>query len=116
LLLLGSTWSIDPDGSVIYFLRAEYLEKCAKIIEFMGLKYWNIVKEDSGLVRGYVKEVNIVPRNSTLFTKSKKEFAELGQKIHLRRNKLTFQNLDDFAADSKEIAHPGWQDNYQGCR
>jgi hypothetical protein len=28
----------------------------------------NIVKEDSGLVRGYVKEVNIVPRNSTLFT------------------------------------------------
>jgi hypothetical protein len=64
----------------------------------------NVVKEDFGIVRGFVKEVNIIPRNPELFSLSKEDFAELGQKIHSRRSKLNYKSFDEFSSDSKEIA------------
>ena len=64
----------------------------------------NIIKEDSGIIRGFVKEVNIIPRNPEQFSLSKEDFAELGQKIHSRRSKLNYKSFDEFSSDSKEIA------------
>ena len=64
----------------------------------------NIIKEDVGIVRGYVKEVNIIPQNPEQFSLSKEDFAELGQKIHSRRSKLSYKSFDEFSSDSKEIA------------
>ena len=57
----------------------------------------NMVKENFGIVRGFVKEINIIPRNPELLCKSKQEFAELGQRIHSRKNKLEYTTFDDFA-------------------
>ena len=64
----------------------------------------NIVKEDIGVIRGHVKELTIVLRNPELFDKSKEEFAEIGQKICSRRNKLSYKSFDEFRSDSTEIA------------
>ena len=39
----------------------------------------NLVKHDSGVVRGLVKETNIVPRLNTQFEMTKSVFGTLGQ-------------------------------------
>ena len=57
----------------------------------------NMVKENLGIVREFVKEINIIPRNPELLCKSKQESAELGQRIHSRKNKLEYTTFDDFA-------------------
>ena len=67
-------------------------------------KHRNTIKEEIGIVRGYVKEVNILLKNPELFSLSKEDFAELGQKIHSRRSKLNYKSFDEFSSDSKEIA------------
>ena len=94
----------DPEKIPVNFIKSEDKQNNLLFSKPTKSSHRNIVKEDSGLVRGYVQEVNIVPRNCTLFSKSKKEFADLGQRVHSRRKKLTYRNFDDFAADLKEIA------------
>ena len=64
----------------------------------------NLIKEYTGIVSGVVKEINIIPGKAELFSLSREDFAEHGQKIHSRRNKLNYKSFDEFSTDSKEIA------------
>ena len=93
-------------------LAEELIDKCNREDKEKNLllskqtkpNHRNMIKTDYGVIRGYVQEVNIIPRNPKFFSKSKKEFAAIGQKIHARRNKVDYKTFDEFKADTKDIA------------
>ena len=89
-------------------MAEDLMEKCAaeKLLLSKPSQphHRNLVKHDSGVVRGLVKETNIVPRLNAQFEMTKSEFGILGQKIHSRRSRITYESFDEFKTDSKSIA------------
>lgn len=89
-------------------MAEDLMEKCAaeKLLLSKPSQphHRNLVKHDSGVVRGLVKETNIVPRLNAQFEMTKSEFGILGQKIHSRRSRITYESFDEFKNDSKSIA------------
>ena len=74
-----------------------------------------LIKNDSGVVRGYVVESTIFPLKEELFASQQKEFAALGQDIHTRRNNIGYDNFDQFKSDSKSVETVFKEENRMGA-
>ena len=105
---------VDPEKIPVSIVKAaeDIMEKCNYRDKKKNLllskptkpSHRNIVKTNLGVVTGYVQELNIVPMNPDLFSKSKEEFGSIGQKICSRRDRLSYKSFDEFTSDSKQIA------------
>ena len=100
----------DPDRVPVNLLNAaeELREECNENNLLLSKKtrpyHRNLVRQDSGIVRGTVKETNIVPLKPDMFKMSKQEFGVVGQQIHSRMTRISYTSFDEFKSDIESIA------------
>ena len=74
-----------------------------------------IVKKDYGAVRGHVVSTIVMPNKDDLFEMTRAEFANVGQKLHVRRNKANYETFEQFSKDMKSIVFvdAGFEDEHR---